>query len=239
MKLGKLVGAAVSVATALTLLVPPSVAAPAASADGDREQARRASTVSDYQSGYRMAWVDKFNLCLGVYMRATVKATMTTSYTVGGTPVYKLHSPRLVDPYMLVTTKRSCDDSSLVKRRHSINKLTHRMMAYGYKCSYDPSYSVGFPWSVGVGATPDCGNERVAQFGQTQGRARRKYRFELVTEGFAMGWDQSDGDVGPGYDLKLCTSVSGFLRMKDSSGAQVATVVKRVGMPDFCVHKKS
>lgn len=184
-----------------------------------------------------MAWVDSFNLCLGIYIVGHVRANKSTTTTIGGEQFQHLTKPRIIDPYMLVTTKKSCDDSSSVKKRHRMNQFTWRTYGYGYKCSYDPSYSFAVPWSVGVGITPDCGDERVVRFGQTQKRGTtRTYRFELETDGVAFGWDQKDtAHHATGGVAKLCSSISAYLIMVDNTPPTVKTVHKKVSFPDFCV----
>ena len=193
--------------------------------------------VSHRYSSYRMAWVPQFNLCAGVYVTAQIKADVTFTPIEGGAYA-TIHTPRVVDPSMLVTTKKSCDDSSPVKRKHSANVVGYHHYFYGYKCSYNPSFSVAFPWSIGVGVTPDCGDEPVARHGDTQKNARRAHRFEVTSDGYAFRWDQRKTHLQPAPKLSLCTSVAGFLSFKDTDGKVRKKALKKVGFSDACVSYK-
>jgi hypothetical protein len=183
-----------------------------------------------------MAWVDKFDLCLGVYVTAKIRATKVTEPIEGGTWV-RITDPRVVDPSMLVTTKKSCDDNAEVKKYHRANTVRYNSYYYGHSCSYNPSFNVGYPWSVGVGITPDCGEKKVARLGDTQKNARRAYRFTLATDGRAFSWKASDSDTIP-TSLKLCTSVSAYFVLRDTEGAVRDKAMRKVGLPDACVRYK-
>ena len=52
----------------------------------------------------------QFKMCAGVYVVATIKADVTFTPIEGGAYA-TIHTPRVVDPYMLVTLKKSCDDT--------------------------------------------------------------------------------------------------------------------------------
>ncbi|RYP87268.1 hypothetical protein EKO23_06630 [Nocardioides guangzhouensis] len=193
-------------------------------------------TKSRAYSSYRMAWVPQFKACLGVYVTATVRATLTVTPIEGGA-YHQLHSPRIVNPKMQVTIKKSCDDGAAVKKYHRANTVNYRSYFYGYKCSYNPTFSVAVPWSVGVGITPDCGSKKVAKLGDTQKQARRAYRFKLATDGYAFGWDQRKTDTYP-TTLSLCSSVSSYFVLRDTEGADREKAMKKVGFADACVSNK-
>lgn len=205
--------------------------------DRDRSAvvARRDQTVSRRYSSYRYAHVPDLGLCLGVYVTATLKARYDRRPISQGA-VSELDKPTIHDPAMQFTIKKRCDDNSAYKKRHRADKISYRNLYYGYTCSYDPSFSVGAPWSVGVGVTPDCGDERVAKYGSSDTRAQRAYRFNLDTEGYAFGWNGKDSTVEPGT-VKLCTSVSGYFRLQDTKGAERRTVIKKVAFPDACISR--
>jgi hypothetical protein len=194
-------------------------------------------TVREPFSSYRMAWVEQFDLCLGVWIRGEIRAKLSRTAIPAGV-FKKLHEPRLIDPYMLVTTKRSCDDSSEPKFHHRANSISYHHYFYGYTCSYDPSFNYSPPWSVGVGVTPDCGEERVARLGDHQTNARDAYRFELETNGYAFGWDDSDSGMSPDSQ-RLCTSVSGYFVLRDTDGAERAKAMRKVQFSDPCVYSSS
>jgi hypothetical protein len=188
---------------------------------------------TDSYSSYRMAWVDKFNFCLGIWVTGKIRADVYFTPIEGGAYA-TMTNPRVIDPRMLVTIKKSCDDSSSVKTYHAANVVNYRTYFYGNKCDYNPSFSASYPWGVSVGITPDCGQKTVARYGETQTNARRAYRFELDTDGYAFKWDKRDTNTQP-TTIKFCSSVSSFFVLKDTQGAVRRTVQKKVGFPDACV----
>ncbi len=188
---------------------------------------------SQRYSSYRYAWIPQFKMCAGVYVVATIKADVTFTPIEGGAYA-TIHTPRVVDPYMLVTLKKSCDDNAALKRKHGANFVGYNNYFYGYKCSYNPSFSVAFPWSIGVGVTPDCGDEKVARHGDRQPNARRAYRFEVSSDGYAFRWNQQKTHTQPAH-LSLCTSVAGYLSFRDTEGQIRKKALKKVGFSDACV----
>ncbi|SDC09455.1 hypothetical protein [Nocardioides lianchengensis] len=222
-------------AGALAAVLTISLLSPSGSASASASERRGGETVSRSYSSYRYVDVPQFGFCLGVYATARLQATYKRRPISQGV-VSELRDPKIIDPSLQVTVKRSCDDDAKYRKKHRANKISYSNYYYGYKCSFDPSFSAGAPWTVGVGITPDCGSEKVAKVGEVNGRARRAYRFVLDTEGYAFGWDGSDSVVEPG-SVKLCTSLSGYFRMKDSQGAERQTVAKKVSFPDLCLTK--
>lgn len=212
----------------LALLGPATASEPGA-------EARASETVSRSYSSYRYAYVPQFNLCLGVYVTAQLKAKYTRR-AGSQTVVSELASPTINDPAMQVTVKKTCDDNSPLKSRHRANKISYKNLYYGYTCSYNPSYSVSVPWSVGVGVTPDCGDESVVQYGARDERARNATRFNLTTDGYAFGWNQKDSVVEPG-SVEICTSVSAYFRLQDTDGSERETAIKKVAFPDACISR--
>ena len=217
--------------TASCLLATPQSAAQDEAAPSVGELVK-----SQRYSSHRYVWIPEFNMCASTYVVATIKADVTFTPIEGGAYA-TIHTPRVVDPYMLVTLKKKCDDNALLKRKHTANFVSYNNYFYGYKCSYNPSFSVAFPWSVGVGVTPDCGDEKVARHGDRQPNARRAYRFEVSSEGYAFRWDQQKTHTQPA-NLSLCTSVSGYLSFKDTEGTVRKKALKKVGFPDACVTYK-
>jgi hypothetical protein len=217
----------------VTLLAPIGATTAATAAPGVGE--RRDQTVSTSYSSYRYVDVPQFGFCLGVYATAKLRATFDVKPISQGA-VSELRDPQIIDPSLQMTIKKSCDDNASYRKKHRANVVSYSNYYYGYTCSYDPSFSVGAPWSVGVGVTPDCGSENVAQVGETNKNARAAYRFNLDTDGYAFGWDASDSTVEPGT-VKLCTSLSGYFRFKDNDGAERETVAKKASFPDLCLSK--
>lgn len=224
-----LVVAVVAVAAALLTLL--SSAGTPATASAETSGTR--STVSRAYSAYRMAWVSKFNLCMAVYVTGTMKATRYTEPVEGGAWV-RISHPRIVDPSMQVTLKESCDDNAEVKRYHRASTISLKSYYYGFRCSYTPTYSVGAPWSVGVGVTPDCGEKKVARLGDHQVHARRAYRFDVSSDGQAFSWKANKSDTAP-TRLKLCTSLSAYFALRDTEGTSRSKAYRKVGFPDACV----
>jgi hypothetical protein len=222
--------------TTSTLPVGRSAASPVPDAPVAERRGGPDKVVSRRYSSYRMADVPGFNMCAGVYVTAQMKADVYFTPIEGGAYV-DMVNPRIVNPSMLVTLKKSCDDSAEVKRRHAANQVSYNYFYYGYKCSYDPSFTVAIPWSIGVGITPDCGDERVARHGDRHKRARRAYRFELDTDGMAFRWSQKKTHTQP-TTLTMCTSVASYLVFKDTEGAVRRKVQKKVGFSDACVTYK-
>ena len=216
---------------------PPTAPAPVASLGvASAAAAAPDQVVSNKYSSYRMAWVGKFNFCLGIWVHGTMRADMYFTSIEGGAQA-TMTNPRVVNPKLLVTVKKRCDDGAAVKRYHQANVLNYRNLFYGYKCSYDPSFSVSFPWSIGVGITPDCGQERVAKYGATNRNARRAYRFSLNTDGYAFKWKQSKTNTQP-TNHTMCSSVSTYFVIQDTQGAVRKKVLKKVGASDACVYYK-
>lgn len=220
----------------LLTLVTLGTAGPTTAAVPDAARKGPDLVVSKTYSSYRMVDVDQFNFCAGIWVTGQLKADMYFTAIEGGAYA-TITNPRVVNPYMLVTIKKSCDDNAAVKTYHQANVVNFRNYFYGYKCDYNPSFSASLPWGVGVGITPDCGQKTVAKYGDTQTNARRAYRFELATDGYAFRWDQSKTNTQP-TTLTLCTSVSSFLIFKDTDGAMRKKVMRKVALPDACVTYK-
>lgn len=213
-----------------------SVTVPTSVTGSEPSTERRAGeSVSQAYSSYRYAYVPQFNLCLGVYVTARLKATYTRR-AGSQSVVSELSKPTINDPAMQVTVKKTCDDNSPLKTRHRANKISYKNLYYGYTCSFDPSFNVGVPWSVGVGVTPDCGDETVAQYGARDTGAREASSFKLTTDGYAFGWNGKDSVVEPGT-VKVCTSVAGYFRLQDTDGAERETAIRKVGFPDACLSR--
>lgn len=204
-------------------------------ADSSVEEHRGDETISMRYSSYRYHHVPEFNLCLGIYMTSTLTARYKRRPISQGA-VKTLSSPEIHDPEMQVTLKKTCDDNSAYKKRHRANRLRYANYYYGHSCSYNPSFSVGAPWSAGVGVTPDCGQRDVAKTGVTERGTSRTYRFNLDSDGYAFGWDAEDAETMPGT-VKLCTSVSAFFMLHDNLGAERLRKNIKVGFPDACVSK--
>ena len=96
-----------------------------------------------------------------------------------------LQDPRVKDLTMTVRTTRTCAAGSA---RAKVTKATLHQSYYYWKCSSDPSISVSYPWSVGVSATPTCGNEKVAR--RTTTYDVRRAKFVQYNSGVRATWDK-------------------------------------------------
>jgi len=136
---------------------------------------------------------------------------------------------------MSITIKRRCDDGSMPKRRHRANTVSYRSVSYGHTCSFNPSFSVGAPWSIGVSITPECGDERVAKLGDAQKRARKAYQFRVGSVGRAFGWNDPEVDTAP-TTLRLCTSAAAVITLRDTQGPKRAKRTETISFADPCVY---
>jgi hypothetical protein len=237
-------------ALVLVLVVPlvsvlgPSGPAAALAPDAASPAAARADTEpgSDVQyftknvGAAKTVWVKQFNVCLLVGFTGTMKAR----YFYRNKAKY-LNRPQLTSSRVAVTTKKSCAVTAPVKKRNGFGTFGYYGYLYGYTCSYDPSFSVSIPWSVSVGVTPDCGNERVAKIGDRQKNTGNASYFEKTTS-VDVGWDDEDRVALPGPGTKpkteLCTSVSVFITMRKTSGSRRIARDLKVALPDFCIQGK-
>jgi hypothetical protein len=116
--------------------------------------------------GYSKLWVFKSS-SLGVCMDFKVSGTITYDTSVSfvkGIPDYHWTDVTLVKPVLFAQVyalKNGACSTTLV------NHTTHMIMSQawaGYSCSFNPSVSFGFPFAVGVGGWPSCGNRERAVY---------------------------------------------------------------------------
>lgn len=96
-----------------------------------------------------------------------------------------LQDPRVKNLTMTVRTTRTCTAGAA---KANVTKATLRQSYYYWKCSSNPSISVSYPWSVGVSATPTCGDEKVARRATTYDVKRAKY--VQYNSGVRATWDK-------------------------------------------------
>lgn len=212
----------------------PAAAAPAHAGAG--ASATTTSTVSRSFTTTKRLWNEKFDMCIWTTFRGTVKATRYR-YPASEGPfwVVDLKKPRLTEPRVSVTFRTSCADGAALKSRHAADTVRYAVMAYGYTCDYDPTYSVSAPWGLSVGVTPDCGDERVASHGDRQTAARSANRFLLSSDGIAVGWDGRDWVYEGHGTARVCTSLAGFYVLRDTQGSTRAKRIVKAGLRDQCV----
>jgi hypothetical protein len=195
------------------------------------------STVSRSFASSTRVWSKRFDTCLWMTFKGKLSAKRYR-YMASEGPfwVIDLKEPRISDPTVKLSLRKTCKDGAALKRRHSANTIRYAGFVYGYKCSYDPTYSVSAPWGVSVGVTPDCGDERVAKHGDFQRGTSRAHTFRLHTDGVAVGWDGRDWIYeGQGDVAKVCTSISGYFVLRDTKGAVRKKHVIKAGLRDQCV----
>ena len=237
--------ATVALAASLGLAVagsPPVAAGSATSRDVSVARAAGSTTTSTVArtfSSSKRVWNERFNLCIWTTFSGRLSATRYR-YPASEGPfwVIDLKKPKISDPRVKVTLRRSCADGAALKARHAADTFRYAGYVYGYTCSYNPSYSVSAPWGVSVGVTPDCGDEKVAGYGDTQQNTRSANTFRLATDGVAVGWDGRDWVYEGHGTAKVCTSVSGFFVLRDTQGSTRTKQVVKAGLPDQCVTAK-
>lgn len=125
--------------------------------------------------------------CVRVRVTGTMSAFYVRSTQTYPTPAdyQSLQDPRVRDLTMRVTTTRTCASGS---SRAQVTKATLRQSYYYWKCSSNPSISVGYPWSVGLSVTPTCGEEKVAKRATTYGADNSRYT--QYNSGVKAEWDK-------------------------------------------------
>lgn len=175
--------------------------------------AAQETTVSKYFTQTRNIWVDSFKTCLRVWIRGKMVATKQTTYS-GETPYWRLKRPRLRDLYVEAWLKTSCDDNAGYKS--PVREFRMRQMGYHRNCDFNGTYSVSFPFSVSVTATPDCGANRTANMSRTWKKAGDKHHFgEIGVDGVAAKWRDSTGYTSYG-DVKLCARLAGVFYLESA-----------------------
>lgn len=219
------------------------LAAPATAAVADRPSvaptAQQRGVDYDYPvtnvGGTYKVRVGDFGVCLDVRYTGKLEAR-----TYVQNRKRFLDRPKMKQMTLSVVTRRDCSATSPVKKRNTFDTIEYSTALYGHDCSFDPSFSAGFPWSVGVSVTPDCGNERVAKLGDKQTGTRRAFNFAATTK-VEAGWkDEDKHGFPPGgqpstAENELCTSVSALITLRRTQGPSRPSVTLKVPFRDACI----
>ena len=138
--------------------------------------------------------------CVHMKVTGTLSAFYVRDSTTYPTPAdyQSLQDPKVRDLTMKVWITRTCTAGSAAA---TVTKATLRQSYYYWKCSSNPSISVSYPWSVGVSATPTCGDEKVARRATTYGTRNTSYA--QYNSGVRASWDKlSYGETNT--DVKSC-----------------------------------
>jgi hypothetical protein len=151
---------------------------------------------------YSKLWVFKSS-SLGVCMDFKVSGSITynTSETfIKGNPEWHWNDVTLENPELLATVyalKSGACSTTLV------NHTTRMEMSQawsGYSCSFNPSVSFGFPFSVGIGGWPSCGNRERAVWSFDATVTHDNY-LEDNSADQPLGDVSSEVDTGPCYGV--------------------------------------
>jgi hypothetical protein len=78
---------------------------------------------------------------------------------------YRIRKITFVAPKTSATMYRyDPGNHSCTTRKLTVSKLRVSQAISGYACSFNPQVSVGFPFAVGVGFWPSCGDRRAARY---------------------------------------------------------------------------
>ncbi len=228
-----------AIATTSLVLTSGLVSAEAAApptAPTDLSSRQSSKKITTYVSDDARISVPRFGGCLRVSFLGQMQATSGTSGQ-GQSTLITFGGPTFLYSRIAVTVFKSCAAGSPVKKRQSFDQIRYSANLYGYKCSFNPSYSFGIPWSVGVSFTPDCGNKNVASLGDKQYRTARTYQYDTETR-VPVAWKDSKSKRPTPYggnNLEICTSVSVDVTLKSEHGATRPNRIYRAVLDDLCI----
>jgi len=138
-----------------------------------------ASALGAQSDSFDLSWsatIPSLGTC--VYFRLTGKVTYTTVqqsiFWSGATHTqYVISQPTVSKPILVVTYKNYSSYSGCYSAG-TADGLTVKQHWTGYSCNLNPSFSVGVPFSVGVGFWPTCSNRNQATFKSTYSSANMK-----------------------------------------------------------------
>jgi hypothetical protein len=124
-------------------------------------------------------------MCVHVEVDGTIQYQIGSS--VSGT-YHQYRNPKLLNPSISAYTKSSCSRTAGSVYTATGADLTQRW--YVHSCGWHPSISVGFPWSVSVSVTPNCGSEDVG-VRTTAPRATGSAQFAQFNSGSPVSWSNT------------------------------------------------
>jgi hypothetical protein len=124
--------------------------------------------------------------------------------------------PTLVNP--VVTAKSASGARCATPAKLTELELVQRW--YDYRCDFDPGISVGYPWSVSVQPTLDCGRVKVAQRRSTFQTDGSSYR--QASSGQPVRFDQQ-WLAGKTYCMKADVLIHPYVGRRDDHFARTFT----------------
>jgi hypothetical protein len=221
---------AVVVLTSVSLLGLGSVTATEAQAprDGARKTETHRKTFTRSVTDFNSRRLTHLDICVHFNYHATFKVRVAGTTGQNTPPLYNIwdfKNPRMTNPSLDVYFTRTCEFGS---SRVKASRLTTRPMVSASAltrnfCSFNPSVSVNFPWSVSVGVAPTCdstSSKRAARY-RTLEPARPHARFNISSTGTAATWKKtSDSFTFRKVDkhVKLCFRGRYYVDVQNASG---------------------
>ena len=138
------------------------------------------------------------NMCVHFNYKTTFKVAVggtTGQDTPPSYDVWQFKNPRMVNPSLDVYFTRTCEFGSAKVRASRLTTKTYVSAASLTRnfCTFNPSVSVGLPWSVSVGVAPTCKDktsDRAGRFRVLEPGSPRA-RFAISSSGRAAIWKKS------------------------------------------------
>jgi hypothetical protein len=124
-----------------------------------------ATKLGNFKVSYKDSWTFKSkNIGACVVFTATGNITYSVSYAANGKTQFRYtwSSQRLNQPTVEADIHAYANGSCIGPGLATGMELGQAWT--GYSCSYNPSLSVAFPWSVGVSFWPTCGDRNQAEY---------------------------------------------------------------------------
>lgn len=172
-------------------------------------------------------------LCIIAASNGTIAATRTVQYTRAGA-VIRLSNPRITRLSLAAWSKSACN-TPLARDVTPFRWITIKQHFYGYRCSFNPTFTLGAPWSASVSVTPDCGQETTGNAGTHEAHARHRNYFLFDTD-HQIGWKQSGARLALTPDpVRLCTSSAATVKFRLKSKTTSETYERVLAFKDPCI----
>lgn len=174
-------------------------------------------------------------LCIVAATNGTMEATRTARGSRGGV-IIELTKPRIAKVSLAVWTKSHCNDPR-ARDVAPFRWVAFRQHFYGFTCSFNPSFSIGKPWSAGVSITPDCGGQETGNAGTRENRAHHRTYFSYDTS-VPISWGQRASRLlgGGSTPVRLCASASATVKFRLKGRTTSETFERPLGFDDPCVY---
>jgi hypothetical protein len=160
------------------LLLLPALTAPASAASPWHNRSKDYLVTHDF-------WSQPLNMCVHVVVEGTMK--YQREKWLEQSAYFNYRNPKLINPEISAFTKAGCARTSPLVRTATGADLTQRW--YDYRCNVRPTVSVGFPWSISVGGSVQCGNVTLTKR-MTTPRAKGGYEFAQFNSGNPVHWSE-------------------------------------------------